>query len=401
MTISSFHTSLRRLKNYCETQSFKGWDPYDGLNSKIFKVTPLKDWDIARLIWIQVFKRSPINFRKVMFVPKDYNTKGIGLFLTAYSNLYKNTIQTGDNSFGSSEDILNQIIKLSDLLISMQSKGYSGSCWGYNFDWQARRLFLFPKGTPNVVATTFCASALFEAYEITKNDKYLSTAILSADFILNDLKRTKINKGFLFSYSPLDGNNTVYNASLLASKLLSICYSYTNNEAYIKAARESVIACVDAQKENGSWVYGALPVQSWIDSFHTGYNLDGLIAYQNYSGDKSFDENIKRGFEYYINNFFMDDGTPKYYHNKVYPIDIHCPAQLFVTLNRLNSFTQYQVLAEKVMEWTIKYMQTQTGYFIYQKKQLFSSKIPYMRWSQAFMFCAMSFYLLSISKKIE
>lgn len=399
MTISSFHSSLRSLKYYCETQSFKGWDPYDGLNSKLFKVTPVKNWDIARLIWIQSFKRSPVNLRRVLFVPKDYNTKGLGLFLTAYCNLYKYTNQTGNDSFGSSEDILKQITSLSDLLISLQSKGYSGTSWGYNFDWQARRLFLFPKGTPNVVATTFCASALFEAYEITKNDKYLSTALSSADFVLSDLKRTKVNKGFLFSYSPLDGNNTVYNASLLASKLLSICYSYTKNEAYVKAARESVAACVDAQKENGSWFYGALPIQSWIDSFHTGYNLDGLIAYQNYSGDKSFDENIKRGFEYYINNFFMDDGTPKYYHDKVYPIDIHCPAQLFVTLYKLNNFTQYHDLAERVMEWTIKHMQTKKGYFIYQKKQLFSSKIPYMRWSQAFMFCAMSFFLLSISEE--
>lgn len=391
----NFTKSFNSLKTYCESESYKGWDPYDGLNSTLFKITHLKNWDIARLIWIQTFKRNPLNFRKVMFVPKDYNTKGIGLFLTAYCNLYKYTIQTGNNYFGSSADILNHIISLSDLLISLQSKEYSGACWGYNFDWQARRLFLFPKGTPNVVATTFCASALFEAYEITKNEKYLSTALSSAGFVLNDLKRTKFNNSFLFSYSPLDGNNTVYNASLLASKLLSICYSYTKNDEYIKAARESVMACVNAQKEDGSWAYGALTVQSWIDSFHTGYNLDGLIAYQEYSGDKSFDENIKRGFEYYINNFFMNDGTPKYYHNKVYPIDIHCPAQLFVTLYRLNKYNQYKELADKVMNWTIDNMQTKKGYFIYQKKKLFSSKIPYMRWSQAFMMYAMSFYLLA------
>jgi NagD protein len=32
----------------------------------------------------------------------------------------------------------------------MQSKGYSGACWGYNFDWQARRLFLL--GTPSMIS---------------------------------------------------------------------------------------------------------------------------------------------------------------------------------------------------------------------------------------------------------
>ena len=66
--------------------------------------------------------------------------------------------------FGTKEDILQKIHYLSDLLISLRSKGYHGSCWGYNFDWQSRRLFLFPAYCPTVVATCFCASALFEAY---------------------------------------------------------------------------------------------------------------------------------------------------------------------------------------------------------------------------------------------
>ena len=27
-------TSFKKLKQYCEDEGFKGWDPYDGLNSK-------------------------------------------------------------------------------------------------------------------------------------------------------------------------------------------------------------------------------------------------------------------------------------------------------------------------------------------------------------------------------
>ena len=27
--------SFNKLKTYCEKEQFKGWDPYDGLNSKI------------------------------------------------------------------------------------------------------------------------------------------------------------------------------------------------------------------------------------------------------------------------------------------------------------------------------------------------------------------------------
>lgn len=78
------------LKSYCESQHFKGWDPYDGLNSKLFQSLPfLRNSAICRLILIQGFKRCPINLRPLALVPKEYNAKGIGLFLQGYCNLYK------------------------------------------------------------------------------------------------------------------------------------------------------------------------------------------------------------------------------------------------------------------------------------------------------------------------
>ena len=220
---------MKSLKSYCESEQFKGWDPYDGLNSKVFQALPfLKDSALCRLAVIQGFKRSPVNFRKLAMVPKEHNAKGIGLFLQGYCNLYKAVSTNPDlaESLGSEKEMMARVEELADLLISMQSKGYSGACWGYNFDWQARRLFLFPKHTPTVVATCFCATALMDAYEITGKQDYLDVALSSAEFVLNDLHRTPLNGGFLFSYCPLQGNDTVFNASLLGSKLLACCYHY-------------------------------------------------------------------------------------------------------------------------------------------------------------------------------
>lgn len=395
---------LMELKAYCESQHFRGWDPYDGLNSKLFQALPfLKKSAVCRLIVIQGFKRCPYNFRPLALVPKEYNAKGIGLFLQGYCNLYRVVSLDSKlkDKLGTKEVLLKQILYLADLLISLQSKGYSGACWGYNFDWQARRLFLFPKGTPTVVATSFCATALMEAYEITREKKYLDVALSAANFVISDLHRVDYNGGFLFSYSPLKGNDTVLNASLLGSKLLSYCYNYTNNKIYKEAARKSVIACCNTQNEDGSWIYGMLPIQSWIDSFHTGYNLDALIAYEEQTGDTSFHSCIEKGFNFYIKHFFEEDGMPKYYHDQKYPIDIHCPGQLFITLYRLQQFDKYQNLAEKVLDWTIKNMQDKRGYFYYQLKKGISSKISYMRWSNAFMFNALSYYILSRCKTIE
>ena len=81
-------SSFLALKDYCESEKFKGWDPYDGLNSKVVLIIAAKNWDLARLVWIQALKRSPINFRKLLLVPKQFNSKGIALFLSGYCNIY-------------------------------------------------------------------------------------------------------------------------------------------------------------------------------------------------------------------------------------------------------------------------------------------------------------------------
>lgn len=391
--IESFH----KLKHYCEEERFKGWDPFDGLNSKVLKtILPLKHSAILRLIVIQGFKRSPLNFRKPMMVPKQYNCKGLGLFLQGYCNLYKliNDNSALETEFGSKQEILAMIHELSKLLIELRSKGYHGSCWGYNFDWQSRRLFLFPAFCPTIVASCFCAVALMDAYEISGEKEYLDVALDSANFILNDLHLDEYEGEKMISYSPLHGNDLVSNASLLGSKLLAYCYKYTGNEKYLEIARSSVKACCKGQRKDGAWTYSQIPPKLWVDSFHTGYNLDGLIAYEEQSRDNDYHENIERGFNYYINHFFNEDGSPKYYDNEQYPIDIHCPGQLLVTLHRLHMFEEYEDLADKVLLWTIQNMQDEKGYFYYQLKQGVSSKIPYMRWSNAFMFYAMSYYLL-------
>ena len=384
-------SSFLKLKSYCEKEGYKGWDPYDGLNSKIFKALPIRHWDFARLCWLQGFKRSPINFRKLFLVPKQYNAKGIGLFLLGYCNLYELALK-GDTSLGKPEILLSKIHKLANLLDQLKNRNFSGACWGYNFDWQSRRLFLFPANTPTVVATTFCVEALFKAFEITREEKYKNMALSSANFVLQDLKRTPHRSGFLFSYSPLSGNNTVYNASLLGAKLLSLCYKYSANEKYKIVAEQAIRATCEGQNKDGSWIYGLLDTQQWIDSFHTGYNLDAISMYEKCTGDKQFSLNLESGFKYYIDNFFEENGTPKYYNNKMYPIDIHCPAQLFVTLSKLNRFKMHRELASKVFNWSIKNMQSETGYFYYQLKKSWSSKISYMRWSNAFMFNALTFY---------
>lgn len=393
---SLIKSTTLKLVNYIENESYKGWDPYDGLNSKFFRKLNFNRFSFFRLAWIQLFKRNPVNLRNLFLISKGYNSKGLGLMISGYSKLLLARKEKPE-LLEEIDELENKINNLCEILITMKSKGYSGACWGYNFDWQARGGLFFKANTPTVVATTYAAYGLFDAYEATGVKKYLDVALDSVNFVLKDLKRDYRSSGsFLFSYSVGFGNNTVYNASLLGSKLLAKAFSYNNNNKLLEVAKGSVDAAIEAQLEDGSWVYGELKIQSWKDSYHTGFNLESLNEYYKFSKDEDVIPVIKKGFNYYINNFFTDSGIPKYYHNNIYPIDIHSPAQLIVTLVNLEKFIENRILANKVITWTIKNMYDEKGYFYYQKKKYFKSKIPYMRWSQAWMMHSM--ILLNISK---
>ena len=384
-----FNDSFDRLKGYCEKENFKGWDPYDGLNSWVIQKTPLGKSRLFRLAWIQLFKRNPINLRPLFGIKKAYNPKGLGLFLIGYCNLYKQ-----DNN----QNYFNTITFLANKIISLQTKGYSGACWGYNFDWQARAFFQ-PKYTPTVVATTFIAEALLEAYEITKNKEYLSTVESCVKFVLKDLNKSYDDNGnFTLSYSPLD-RTQVYNAGLLGAKLLCLVYKYNKESDLLTKAKKIVAYVCDKQKKDGSWTYGTLPFHQWIDNFHTGYNLECIHTYQEVSKDMTYQKNIEKGLKYYLEMFFTTEGVSKYYNNKIYPVDIHSPAQLIVTLSKLREFDKNKELINRVLNWTVQNMQSEEGFFYYQKRKRLASKISYIRWAQAWMFYAYSYYFLEIKNE--
>lgn len=373
-----------KLKIYCEQQQFKGWDPYDGLNSKLCKFFYLHKSRIFRLAIIQFNKLSPINFRNILLVPQEENPKGLALFLTAYCNLYKIT---------NDDQLLNTIHYLAKRLIELQSTGYSGSCWGYNFDWQSRAFYL-PKYTPTVVASSFVAYSLMDAFDVTSEKKYLDCAISSQHFVLNDLIKNEVDGHLFLSYSPLD-NSIVYNASLLGARLLSRIYYYTKNPSLIETSRKIIEACFYKQNLDGSWFYGELPIQKWIDSFHTGYNLESIYEYIKYSNDTSFLPRFEAGLNYYMNNFITSEGIPKYYHDSIFPVDPHALAQYIRTMYVTNKLNQEKEKIHLSLSWIIKNMQSPKGYFYYQKKKHYIIKIPYIRWTQAWMMYGLSFYLLN------
>jgi len=327
-----------------------------------------------------------VNFRPVLFIKKGRNPKGVGLFLSGIVNLCK---ETRDSEY------LSLIRTFVDWLKEDITPGYSGDCWGYNFDWQSRAFYL-PKGTPTVVNTSFIGRAFLEAYLVLGQEECFKIARSACDFILNDLYRLKEDDSICFSYSPLD-RYFVHNATALASSLLAMTFKETGEEMLALVAKKSIQYVINNQKKDGSWIYGedSVAKRTGIDNFHTGFILESLKIYSESTSDKDYVENIKKGLDFYQYNFFLSDGIPKYFHNKIYPIDIHSAAQAIITLVHLKEFGADQKLCKRIVYWMIENMQDEKGYFYYQKGKYMTNKVPYMRWSQAWAFRALATYLVT------
>jgi len=371
------------LFEWCRRRDFAGYDPFDALNSRFFQLTPFQHSQTARFIWTQLCKRSVLNLRSLLLVPPQKNAKGIALFaLAALANYRRRkTIEARTEAR-----------QLLDELWQMRIMDYSGAAWGYSFDWQSRSFFA-PQGTPMIVPTAFATRALIEAFETFGEQYFLQMARGSCEFILTDLKRSAESEDEVcFSYSPLD-DTRIFNASLLGGEILASVGARTGETQLCDLALSAARYVVRRQGDDGSWVYGLERGQHWVDNFHTAYVVLSLfrILRSCSAAEVDLELALRRGYEFWRERFFLADGWPKYYHDRLYPADAHAAATAIITLTELQELDCGALpLAEKIAVWTIHNLGDREGFFYYQRRRFYTVRTPYMRWTQAWMLYALA-----------
>ncbi len=373
------NTALKLLA-YCRENDWAGYDPYDALNSKAFTAVPLLNCRIARLVLTQALKRSPINVRRLLLVPKTQNPKAIALFLSALIKLSKIEVLKTES----------QAAAMIERLIELRSRDVPYWCWGYSFPWQTRTIVV-PAGSPNLVCTAFVANGLLDAYEAGQGSHCLRMAVSAGEYMVNELYWSDGDSVAGFAY-PLPSQRTqVHNANFLAAALLARLYRHTGERRFLVPALAAARCSAAEQKEDGSWAYGEAANQGWVDNFHTGYNLCALDSISRHAETDEFDSHLRRGLEFYRTHFFREDGVARYFHNRTYPIDIHSVAQSIITLLTLRHRNPgTAALAESVLRWAMDHMWDEKGFFHYRVLRFCKIRTSYMRWSQAWMLLAMA-----------
>jgi len=153
---------------------------------------------------------------------------------------------------------------------------------------------------------------------------------------------------------------------------------------------------IEFQNDDGSWYYSYYydgHIYRQLD-FHQGFIINGLIDSMEMFPEKQ--SQIRKTIEKAVKTYdsiFLEDGRGYYRYPRRYPIDIHNQAQGIITylkLYKIFNDERYINMSKKICKWTIKNMQDIDGHFYYQKGRLVTNRIPYMRWSQAWMMLALS-----------
>ncbi|MFL9874925.1 prenyltransferase/squalene oxidase repeat-containing protein [Paraburkholderia megapolitana] len=368
-------------------ENFAGYDPFDGLNSVLFDRLGAKRFSLTRIAWLQLHKRSPINLRGLVGVAKKRNPKGIALVILGLIERRRvDRIATE----------LDEAVALGDWLLaqSVDRKVWRHYAWGYHFDWAARAFYV-PCGKPNAITTCYIARALYALGNVTGFARFTDAAVDAGRF-LDDLYVPTEDAGY---YAYIPGETTlVHNASLWSAAVVAESAVRSNDSGMRERALTAARLSSSMQREDGSWPYGARSHHGFIDGFHTGYNLEALSSLQAAFGTTEFSRVIDKGMRYYRRNFFLPDGTVKYYNDCIWPIDTHSVAQAVITLLKVGGSDEDRTLVDVVLSRAHRtlYLANENR-FAYQKGRWLTNRINYFRWTQAWAFYALSFYIAEAS----
>ena len=372
----------QRALAWAKARDFSGYNKHDALNSPLLRAASLNlKW--PRILCTQAVMRAPVNIRPLLAVRKTRNPKGIALFARAYLNLFR---VTGDETHRI------EAKRLLDWLLEHPSTGFRGLSWGYPYPWQDLG-FYAPTHFPNRIVTYFVGRALVDGFETLGDPRYLEAAEKTVEFILeepNVLFESAEMK--CLSYVPVpDIEMAVMDVSALCGALAAMVGKHTGRDELITEARKLVAWVVDKQTDYGAWYYTHPPGDSHIthDNYHTGEILDAIADFGEASGDPQFEVAYRKGLDFYRRELFTPEHRPKWMHDTVYPYDAHGYSQGIITFTKAGELELAQRIAQRA---TNDLWNDQQSRFAYQKRRFYIKRFTLMRWSQAWLSFALSFY---------
>jgi hypothetical protein len=241
-----------------------------------------------------------------------------------------------------------------------------------------------------------------ELLEATGDERYHKIAAGIAEFVHGDLKDLPTGPDTAAgSYSPFDQRQVV-NATAYRAYVLADAGKRFGRNDYLEASRRNLNFVLESQAEDGSWLYAMNEAKSYIDNFHTCFNLKNLFKIHRIAPEARIDSSIRRGFAYYRKHLIDAEGNPKPFAIKprlqLAKLEMYDFAEA-ITLGSLigGMIPEAGELARTLAGKLIHEHQLPAGHFVTRVfRGGFRHRFPFLRWSQA-----QSFYALTNSWRAE
>lgn len=190
---------------------------------------------------------------------------------------------------------------LADLLLDEAVTTPHGRGWGLSFPY-ASRFVAVEARTPNAYTTASAASALLDAARAFGREDLAAIACEGLRFVTEDLGWIRRREGDYVRYWP-GSDVPITNVQALVAAVAARAARLGGDGSLRSAAESLAASVVAAQREDGSWRYSEDGAADFVDSFHTGFVLEGLHGYLAAGGaDDGVSRSLEAGHRYFTSH---------------------------------------------------------------------------------------------------
>lgn len=374
-----FFSEINSLIGFLEQTEFKGWEPYDtaGLFSDRIRVPGL-----LKVLVTQFMRLSPVSLMQ-FFQRKKIYPKAAALFAQSYLLLYKNARE---------EHFRKRAILFLNWLEQNRSPRTQHFSMGTHYG-IAMKSYAAEKDTPSPLITSMAVETFISAFEILGENKYFELANSGIHYFLDELPQRVISETErFFIYHPENPGFIPNLPAVICGTLARFISIHFENDIF-QTITHNLNFLISWQREDGSWLYEK--TMRYIDNFHTGFILEGLLKFELFTRDSRYNEALKRGMNYWRAHLFTDKGKP--IHRKLMGIpknadalltrlDARDIAQSLVLLSYFTEDSDKSDLAMSLVHWSIQNFKSRFGYFYYQQLPFYKLKGPFISMQAWMMF---------------
>lgn len=315
---TALETAARRAFDTASGIDWRSHDPFDLLLSPYLGGLRQRAPFAAR-VFVQIGRRSGGRTRRLLRVPPHEEPKALADYLRAAVLL-------------SSQGRAWASPWVDRLAGRLRAIGDTPG-WGLAFPYVSRFVNA-PAGTPNAYTTTSVVEALLDAALFSDDPKAPERAHTGLRFVVEELGVITHSGRRWLRYWP-DNDARIVNVQALAAGLLARVDSQHGDSRLGALADDLVETVLAAQRPDGSWLYSDDPRGSFIDGFHTGFNLQGLTEYTGWRSDGTraapVADAVRLGLRYFHERLMTPEGLPRGFSDGRVSLDTQNVAQCIQT----------------------------------------------------------------------